>query len=290
VSVSSALDRLWTDLAAAPADHAHGTPAFDAWTVRAAEAFEASRRRREGVDHYATVVFGDLAIPAFQMGAVSSVDIFLSLNELIIFAFYLANRRRYGQVADLGANIGLHTLIMARLDWKVHAYEPDPLHLAQLRANLALNGVSGVEVHPVAVSDRVGAAAFVRVLGNTTSSHLAGAKSGAYGELETLQVPVADVREVLAERDFVKVDVEGHEATLIEALSEGVFTRMDMMVEIGTEAIAARVFRHLSKIGVGAFSQKIGWRRASAARDLPSHYSEGSLFISRRPAMPWAAD
>ena len=60
------------------------------------------------------------------------------------------------------------------------------------------------------------------------------------------------------------------------------------MVEIGTEAVAERVFRHLSTIGVGGFSQKIGWRRATAAHDLPSHYSEGSLFISRRPAMPCA--
>jgi FkbM family methyltransferase len=275
-------------LAFSPQDHAPGTPAFAAWEARAAEAFEASRVRRAGVDQYSTHAFGHLAINAFQMGAVSSVDIFASLNELIIFAFYVANRSRYGRVADLGANIGLHTLMMARLGWRVDAYEPDPAHLSQLRGNLALNGVAGVQVHPAAVSDRAGAATFVRVLGNTTSSHLEGAKSGAYGELETLQVPVADVRSALAGVDFAKIDVEGHEAALIEALSAAAFTGMDMMVEIGTPAICERVFGHLSTIGVGAFSQKIGWRRAFAAHDLPSHYSEGSLFISRRSAMPWA--
>jgi hypothetical protein len=62
---------------------------------------------------------------------------------------------------------------------------------------------------------------------------------------------------------------------------------LDVMVELGTEAIAERVFGHLATIGVGAFSQKIGWRRAFAVHDLPSHYSEGSLFISRRLNMPW---
>jgi FkbM family methyltransferase len=290
VSIPSPLDKVWADLAANPSGHAPGTQAFESWATRAAEAFETSRRRRSGVDYYATEAFGDLAVAAFQMGAVSSVDIFASLNELIIFSFYVANRGRYRHAADLGANIGLHALMMARLGWRVSAYEPDPAHLAQLRANLALNGVSDVEVHPAAVSDRAGAAAFVRVLGNTTSSHLQGSKSGACGELETLQVPVVDVRPVLAGRDFVKVDVEGHEARLIEALGAHDFTDMDMMVELGTEAIADRVFSHLTRIGVGAFPQKIGWRRASAADELPRHYSEGSLFVSRRAAMPWSAE
>ncbi len=61
-------------------------------------------------------------------------------------------------------------------------------------------------------------------------------------------------------------------------------------MDLGNDSIAERVFWHLTKIGVGAFSQKIGWRRASAAHDLPRHYSEGSIFITRRLGMPWAAD
>jgi FkbM family methyltransferase len=285
----SELDRLWTELASQPSAHAPNTAAFDALAARAAEAFGRSRRRVDEVDHYQTAAFGNPAIAVFQMGAISSVDIFASLHELIIFAFYHANRTRYGRAADLGANIGLHTVMMAKLGWRVDAFEPDPVHLEQLRGNVARNGVAGVRVHPVAVSDHAGTARFVRVLGNTTSSHLQGAKTGAYGELESIEVETVDVRGILAGAGLVKMDVEGHEATVIEALDAAAFDGMDMMVEIGTPANAERVFAHLSRIGVGAFSQKIGWGLAGRVADLPDNYRQGSLFISRRPAMPWDA-
>jgi FkbM family methyltransferase len=283
------LDALWTALAADPGAHAPGTQAFKALEQRAADAFVRCRQTRDGVDHYRAGAFGRPAIAAFQMGAVSSVDIFANLHELIVFAFYLVNRERYRRVADLGANIGLHTVMMSNLGWAVSAYEPDPVHLAQLHHNIALNGLSSVEVRPVAVSDKAGVASFVRVLGNTTSSHLEGAKIGAYGELETLKVETVDVRTILTDADLVKMDVEGHEATLIEALDAPAFETMDMMVEVGSPAIAERVFAHLSGIGVSAFSQKIGWGLARAAADLPANYKEGSLFITRRATMPWGS-
>src|SRR3990167_659792 len=77
--------------------------------------------------------FGEIVFPLVKMVAVSSVDIFSSINELIIFAFYWVNRHRYKKVADIGANIGLHTILMSRLGWNVKAFEPDQVHLDLLR-------------------------------------------------------------------------------------------------------------------------------------------------------------
>lgn len=71
--------------------------------------------------------------------------------------------RRYlrpGMVAvDVGANIGLHTLQMARAvgpQGRVYAVEPAPDNLKYLKRNIALNRLSQVEVLPWAASSEHG--------------------------------------------------------------------------------------------------------------------------------------
>jgi FkbM family methyltransferase len=72
----------------------------------------------------------------------------------------MAQRVRPGMtVADVGANVGYFTLLMADLvgpKGAVHAFEPNPAMAALLRQNLALNGFEAT-VHPIALSDRDGA-------------------------------------------------------------------------------------------------------------------------------------
>ena len=58
-------------------------------------------------------------------------------------------------VADVGANVGYFTLLMADLvgrTGRVHAFEPNPPIAALLRQNLAVNGFSA-QVHPEPLSD-----------------------------------------------------------------------------------------------------------------------------------------
>ena len=75
--------------------------------------------------------FGNLAFPYFKMGAIDSVNLF-ALDELIMFSFYWINRSRYSRVLDIGANIGLHSIIMNFCGFQVRAFEPDPFHFEQL--------------------------------------------------------------------------------------------------------------------------------------------------------------
>lgn len=129
--------------------------------------------------------FGKLEFPYHNMGAIDTLDLF-GLDELIIFSFYWRNRHRYKRAADIGANVGLHSILMSRCGWQVSAYEPDPIHAGLLRRNLVLNGSINVDLFEAAVSDKSGTLEFVRVLGNTTGSHLSGAKSNPYGVVGTL--------------------------------------------------------------------------------------------------------
>ncbi len=61
-------------------------------------------------------------------------------------------------VVDVGANIGLSTILLARSAQRVIAFEPSPANVGYLRRNLASNGIANVEVVAAAVSDRPGPA------------------------------------------------------------------------------------------------------------------------------------
>jgi FkbM family methyltransferase len=229
---------------------------------------------------------GALTFPFEQMGAIDSLDLF-GLDELILFSFYLQNRGRYRRVADIGANLGLHSIVLARCGFAVRAFEPDPLHASLFTANMERNGIQSVELLQAAVSDRDGEMEFVRVKGNTTGSHLAGAKANPYGDLERFAVRVQAAVSALEGCDFAKIDAEGHEPTILKALPAHYWDGLDVMVEIGTPLNADIVFQHFDAMNVGMFPQKLNWTRAQRAEDLPTSHREGSLFISRKVAAPW---
>lgn len=235
------------------------------------------------------VPFGELGkimLPYQKMGAIDSLDLF-GLDELIVFAYYHHTRGSYRRAADIGANLGLHSIVMGKCGITVDAFEPDPVHLKLLKRNLSLNGVGNCTPHEAAVSDRPGQMEFVRVLGNTTGSHLAGAKPNPYGDLERFEVKVVDIREVASRADFLKVDAEGHEDVILVAIPEENWRNLDAIVEVGSQKNAAILFSHFQAIGVNVFAQKLGWQRVSSLEHMPASYKEGGVFVSAKPQMPW---
>ena len=231
--------------------------------------------------------FGTLTFPFHKMGAIDTTHLF-GLDELIIYSFYLRRKGSVSKAADLGANLGLHSLMMARLGFQVTSYEPDPVHFDLLTRNVKLNGLESA-IRPVkaAVSSDSGTMEFIRVKGNTTSSHLAGAKSDPYGELEKFPVDVVGIREVMKGMDFVKMDVEGQESKIIAATQSEDWRSCEMMLEIGSPENAASIFSHLPRLGLSAFVQKEAWQRAKAVSDLPTSYREGSVFLTAQSEMTW---
>jgi FkbM family methyltransferase len=136
--------------------------------------------------------------------------------------------RHSESVLELGANVGYFTVQAARAAPGVRhvAVEPHPVSLQICRANLALNGVSSVElVGAAAVADP--AVSSVRLLvpadqlATPTVAFLA-ADTELPAEMardvtSAFDVPAIDVRELLAGADLVKLDVEGQEHALLAA-------------------------------------------------------------------------
>lgn len=279
-------DALLELLAAYPELHARDTTFYKFFDTLVKNAFREAKAEFVAGKKVKVAELGPIDLPYEKMGAIDSIDLF-GLDELLIFAFYYKNRGRYKRAVDVGANLGLHSIILSKCGSSVDAYEPDPNHYDKLMRNLGLNGISNVTVHKAAVSEKVGTMQFVRVLGNTTSSHLAGAKANPYGELERFDVDVHDIKDIAKKADLMKIDAEGHEGVILRALPVGTWKNVDAFVEIGTPENAREVFAHFNNSGINIFAQKRGWAPVRDLKDVPVSYKEGGVFISAKPAMPW---
>jgi FkbM family methyltransferase len=280
---TSVFDDLFSVIPQFPNRHAPSDPLWRIWRAAVRPAVEASFRNGETPQPFGP--FGAIALPYFKMGNIDSLDLF-GLDELIIFAFYHLNRGRYRKVVDFGANIGLHSIMLSRCGFEVRSFEPDPIHLERLKADLALNGAKS-DVRAAAISLEDGKTEFVRLVGNTTGSHIKGAKTDTYGPTELFEVKLEAAAPHLAWADLAKIDIEGHEAALLTGLPPDTWRSTDAILEVGSEGNAQQIFAHLNGSGVNMFAQKIGWKRATSASDLPTSHRDGSLFLTSKPEMPW---
>jgi len=134
---------------------------------------------------------------------------------------YLAAQDRPFTFIDIGANQGLYSLLAARNRHctAAIAFEPVAATFGLLRDNIALNGAAA-KVRPVqaAVSLYSGMAKIATDATHSGTASLRDAVSAGGEEIRILGI--AGVDALLAGTDplIVKIDVEGHEETVIEAL------------------------------------------------------------------------
>ena len=89
------------------------------------------------------------------LGSLNGRDIADFQGEI---GFFVRNIRPGNRVLDLGANVGLFTLLFARCvgpSGMVYAFEPGPLSTALLTANVILNGYQNVIIERAAVTTGV---------------------------------------------------------------------------------------------------------------------------------------
>jgi FkbM family methyltransferase len=223
-----------------------------------------------------------LSIPFTRLGTNVTSDNLFDPNEQVIFDFYAANKTRYRRAVDIGANIGVHSILMAQQGWEVRAYEPDPIHYQQLGRNVEAHRVV-VWGRNAAVSDRDGWVRFIRVLDNTTASHIEGARE-SYGRQEEISVELVDCRPLFEWADFAKIDCEGHEAVLVGTTTAETWDHLDAMLEVGSRENARMIYEHLLNV-VPMWAQKIGWGQVRSFEDMPVRHQDGSLFVGKQFVM-----
>tara|TARA_Y100001958_G_scaffold158171_1_gene155270 strand:+ start:2428 stop:3291 length:864 start_codon:yes stop_codon:yes gene_type:complete len=230
---------------------------------------------------------GKIKFPFFKMGNINSTHLF-GLDELIIFCFYNINKSKYKNVLDLGANIGIHSLIMIKNGMKVTCYEPDLIHVEQLIKNLKINkSYKNIIIKKKAVSNKKGREKFLRILGNTTGNHILGSKKKVYGDVETKIVNCDSFKSIMKNKRLIKIDVEGAEAKLISSTKYKDWENTDAILEIGSFENAKKIFKHCKNNNIQIFSQKKNWKKVKYISDLPKSYKEGSAFLTCNDKMNW---
>src|SRR3990167_351365 len=237
---------------------------------------------REAAQRYLTRELG-ITFPYVKMGNIDSLDLF-GTSELMILEIYESNPTRWRNVLDIGANLGLHSILMARLGWNVLAYEPDFEHYQRLLANLEANDCKTVTPTMAAVHTANGEARFVRVLDNLTGNHLLGYKD-SYGPREEVLVPIVDCRPLFDWADFAKIDCEGNEAEILLTTTAQQMSHLSCVVEVRNEANARLLYEHFRALGVPLWSQLNNWERVVEFENMPMKNRDGSLFIGHEG--PW---
>jgi FkbM family methyltransferase len=113
-------------------------------------------------------------------------------------------------VLDIGANVGIFTVLAARTAKSVIAVEPSPENAKTIAANVALNGLGNVTIFPAAISDKFEMATF---LAEPSSNKVVRPMDIRHDTLSKVDVAMAVPVDALIDRkiDVVKIDVEGRE-------------------------------------------------------------------------------
>ncbi len=144
---------------------------------------------------------------------------------------------------DIGANIGITTVWMAKRAGKVYAFEPEPSNLARFRDHMRLNRVDNVVLASCAVSNHEGEATF-----HLTQSY----GHHSLGEVRTspitghITVPLITVdnyceKQKIERINFMKIDVEGFELEVLQGAEQMLRQqRIDLVVfEVSPDILTA---------------------------------------------------
>ncbi len=140
--------------------------------------------------------------------------------EDAFFARMLESLRAGDVFFDVGANIGLVTLLTAKEhpDISVHSFEPEPRNADRLAENVAANGLQNVRLHRVALGSSPGTAKLF-VIGEMGSGlhSLAPCEKAGHASIDIPVTTGAEVsREVGVRPSVMKVDVEGFEMDVLK--------------------------------------------------------------------------
>jgi FkbM family methyltransferase len=147
----------------------------------------------------------------------------MGVNERYWFEHLL----RPGMItADIGANLGLYSLTIARcvgVDGLVYVFEPDPDLFTALRRNCEINGFPWIKCFNVALGEKTGRLSLRRSAFNSGDNRMQ-ATSGVTDDGMAFDVDITTFDQLLgddADRvDFIKIDVQGWELSVFKGMEK----------------------------------------------------------------------
>lgn len=142
--------------------------------------------------------------------------------KIFVFGYHQQAKddiRRSKVIVDIGANVVFFAVYAAAMnpEVEIHAFEPFPKNVAQLKKNLLLNSGRRIHVYPEAVADKTGVATLYFTPGDDSGCSLIEAKG------QSCSVDVVGVNDLfnrcgIEKCDLLKMDCEGSELAILTAL------------------------------------------------------------------------
>ncbi|WP_309387652.1 FkbM family methyltransferase [Cerasicoccus frondis] len=134
---------------------------------------------------------------------------------------FQAKLERADVFVDIGANIGIFTMLAARAGKPCIAIEPHPKNFQNLLRNLEANDIDGVECFNFALSDSAG---FVNLFGSGEMASL-NQEWGGKTAVQSMLVARTTLDRLIAhrfvgQRLLIKMDTEGHEYSVLQGAAE----------------------------------------------------------------------
>tara|TARA_B100000989_G_scaffold17639_1_gene11631 strand:+ start:6137 stop:7012 length:876 start_codon:yes stop_codon:yes gene_type:complete len=218
--------------------------------------------------------------PFQKMGLKTTADLFGYYEHLIFLLYYLKSNEYKKRAADIGSNLGLHSIILSIFGYKVDSFEPDPDHYKFQKKILKLNKASNVRVFNKGVYDENCKKNLYKVLDNPYANFVQGEKKG-YGKLKKIKIKLIDIKKIIYKYDLVKIDAEGSEAKIITSLKKKDHLKTDFIVEVSGRENAQKILNHCNKFRINVFSHKNSWKKVHNLNKMPLHHSEGLIVITK---------
>ncbi|MDR1895711.1 MAG: FkbM family methyltransferase, partial [Prevotellaceae bacterium] len=143
----------------------------------------------------------------------STINFYCGLEDYYDMTFLLHFLREEDSFADIGANIGMYTVLASgHVGAKTFSFEPVPSTFSNLKDNIAINHVKDkVASFNIALGAREGIIEFTSSL--NSMNHVA-----TENEPNTIKVPVKTLDSILENRkipSLLKIDVEGFETEVL---------------------------------------------------------------------------
>ena len=187
---------------------------------------------------------------------------------------FLRSQINSGTLIDIGANVGLISILLADKIQHALLFEPNPIAAARARENITLNQLSH-EVHEVALSDQNGTVSFENLGGASPCNRVV---DGVTTSAPTVTIPRMRLDDFLAQHgplrepiNVVKIDVEGHENSVLRGMTRVLANQRPrvIMFEYLERTDLRKTFEVFSSCGYKVMFLKSSGELKPAGLDVP---------------------
>lgn len=151
------------------------------------------------------------------------------------YGFLRRTIKRGQTVLDIGANVGLFTLLFARAvgsAGRVYAFEPGPLSFGLLKANIAINQYQHVIAENAAVLDCSGEVELFVSRSGESDNRVVGVAAEDNSRYKTIVrcLAIDDYLPRDTSIDFIKIDVQGAEFNVLKGMEKTIDSNHELQI------------------------------------------------------------